>query len=71
MLFWKLAVPLASLIGFAMSISARRETKARRLVEDALKYGRTAKEFAGAARIANEYGWKKLARELLDKAKAA
>lgn len=69
MLFWKLAIPIASLIGFAMSYQSRRETKARRLVEDALRFGRTEKEFLGAARIAKEFGWHKFARELTDKSK--
>lgn len=70
-MFWRLLIPLVSVIGFAYTVKARKEAKARTIVEDALKYGKTPKEFAGAARIAHKYGWNSLARELLEKAKAA
>jgi len=70
-MFWKVLVPIVSLIGFGIGWQARKKTHARTLVEDTLRFGRTKKEFAGAAKIANYYGWLKLARELLDKAKAA
>lgn len=64
----RLVLPALTVVGFAYSLADKKERRARRLAEDTLRWGRTRKEFAGAAKIAKNYGWHKLARELSDKA---
>ena len=65
----RLVIPALTVVGFAYSMAEKKEREARRLAEDALRWGRTRKEFEGASKIAKKYGWHKLSRELSDKAK--